>query len=192
MTPWKGIVGRAFSPAAFESYCHQLVWDGWRPRFIVLHNTAVPNLAQRPDGFTNQHIRNLEAFYRDQQHWSAGPHLFVDDRQIWVFTALTTSGVHSPSWNSVSWGVEMLGDYDVDSFTEGRGLLVRRNAIAAMASLCAVVGLDPAGTRLHFEDTRTNHRCPGRNVRKLEIIQDIDDLLKESHAGEHTLATVPA
>lgn len=94
--PWKPIVGLSFGPDAFDSYCHGLSWVAWRPSFIAVHNTAAPTLAQRPKGFTDQHIQNLMHYFRDEKGWSAGPHLFVDDKKIWVFTPLTVSGVHSP------------------------------------------------------------------------------------------------
>ncbi len=116
MAGWKGIVGESFSAKDFDSYCHTLQWTAWRPSFIALHNTASPSLAQRPKGLTKQHIKNLKSFYRDEQGWKAGPHLFVDDKQIWVFTPLTVSGVHSPSWNKTALGLEMLGDYDSEIF----------------------------------------------------------------------------
>jgi len=182
---WKGIVEQAFTPEAFDRYCHTLAWTAWLPSFIVLHNTQIPNLAQRPNGLSAAHIRGLEEFYRDEQGWRAGPHLFVDDRQIWVFTPLTVSGTHSPSWNKLALGVEMLGDYDTESFTDGRGLAVRRNAVAAIASLSAVLGLDPQSMRLHREDPLTTHACPGTQVRKLEIIQAVSDMIGQRHAGEH-------
>src|SRR5207248_8943060 len=185
MTSWKGIVGRSFSPPEFDAYCHTLQWVAWRPSFIVLHNTAAPSLAQRPNGLTEQHIRDLEAFYRDAQKWSAGPHLFVDDKQIWVFTPLTESGVHSPSWNKIALGIEMLGDYETEEFNHGRGLQVRNNAVAAIATLTAVLGLDPQTMRIHREDPATTHACPGRNVRKLEVIQQVTDLLLQTHGGDH-------
>src|SRR5438105_1726366 len=130
MTNWKPIIARSFIPADFDTYCRSLHWTIWKPSFIVLHNTGEPSLAQRPDGFTLQHIQNFETYYRDQQHWSGGPHLFIDDKQIWVFTPLTVPGVHSPSWNKISIGIEMLGDYETDSFNSGRGLAVRKNAIS--------------------------------------------------------------
>ncbi|HEV7508178.1 MAG TPA: N-acetylmuramoyl-L-alanine amidase [Thermoanaerobaculia bacterium] len=187
MATWKGIVGQSFTPDDFDTYCHTLQWLSWRPSFIVLHNTGVPSLAQRPNGLTKKHIQGLEAFYRDEQKWSAGPHLFVDDRQIWVFTPLTVSGVHSPSWNQVSFGIEMLGDYEREAFDTGRGLKVRKNAVAALATLNAVLGFESQSMRLHREDPLTTHACPGKNVRKLEVIQDVQDLILARHAGEHTL-----
>jgi len=186
MADWKGIVGKNFSPADFVAYCHGLQWNAWRPSFIVLHNTGAPSLAERPDGLTRQHISTLEAFYRDTQKWSAGPHLFVDDRQIWVFTPLTTSGVHSPSWNKIALGIEMLGNFEVEAFDSGRGLAVRQNAIAAIATLSGILGLDPEAMKLHREDPLTTHACPGKNVRKLEVIQDVQDAIV-TEGGEHTV-----
>jgi hypothetical protein len=187
---WKGIIGNAYSPEEFDTYCHQLQWTAWRPSFIVLHNTAIPSLAQRPNGFTAQHIKGLEAYYRDDQKWSAGPHLFIDDKKIWTFTPLTVSGVHSPSWNKLALGIEMLGDYLKESFTVGRGLKVRNNAIAAISTLTAVLGLEPGSLKLHREDPLTTHACPGASVRKLEIIQEVQDLLVARHAGEHPIKPV--
>jgi hypothetical protein len=185
MATWKGIVGLSFTPDEFDTYCHGLRWNAWRPSFIVLHNTAIPSLAQRPQGFTRTHIANLETFYRDTNKWSAGPHLFIDDKQIWVFTRLTVSGVHSPSWNKFALGVEMLGDYEREAFDKGRGLKVRNNTVAALASLSAVLGIDPQTMRLHREDTLTTHACPGARVAKNVVIQEVQDLIVARHGGDH-------
>lgn len=187
---WKGIIGVSFTPEKFDEYCHRLQWTAWRPSFIVLHNTAVPPLAQRPEGLTQQHIQALESFYRDKQKWSAGPHLFVDDKQIWVFTPLTVSGVHSPSYNKLALGVEMLGDFEKEKFDSGRGLKARNNAVAALATLSAILGLDPTHMKLHKEDPVTTHNCPGKNVRKLEVIQEVQDLMHKRHGGEHPIGPI--
>lgn len=185
MANWKGIVGEAFTSDSFDSYCHNLSWTAWRPSFITLHNTAAPSLAQRPTGFTRTHIKNLETYYRDQKGWKAGPHLFIDDKRVWIFTPLTISGVHSPSWNKTSIGVEMLGNYASEAFDSGRGLAVRRNTVAALATLHAILGLDPRTLRLHKEDKLTTHACPGSNVRKLVVIQEVQELMEKRHSGDH-------
>ena len=148
-------------------------------------------MAQRTKGLTKQHILNLESFYRDTQKWKAGPHLFIDDKQIWVFTPLTVSGTHSPKWNKVALGIEMLGDYEKEAFDSGRGLRVRENSVAAIATLSAILGIAPNTMRLHREDPLTTHACPGKNVRKLEVIQEVEDLMVERHAGEHPIKPAP-
>lgn len=185
MKNWKGIVGISYSADEFDAYCHALVWNAWRPSFVTLHNTATPSLAQRPKGITKQQILNLETYYRDEMKWSAGPHLFVDDLQIWVFTPLTLSGVHSPCYNKMALGVEMLGDFNSEPFATGRGLKVQKNAVAAIATLSAVLGIDPDTMRLHKEDACTNHDCPGKNVVKASFIQSVKNTIVQRHGGGH-------
>lgn len=183
---WKGIVGKSFSPSEFYSYVLGLKITQWKPEFIALHNTASPSLANRPNGITAQQIRNLEAYYRDDQKWSAGPHLFIDDKQIWAFTPLTVSGTHSPSWNRVAIGIEMLGDYSTESFTSGRGALVRANAVYAMAALCLKFQWSAANWKFHIEDPKTDHDCPGKKARveKSNLITEIGVAMKNLSGGD--------
>lgn len=186
MSTWKEIIDKSFSPAEFVTYCNALQWNTWRPSFIVLHNTGEPTLKSNPNGITQNDINGLVNYYKNEQKWSAGPHLFVDDRQIWVFTPLTTQGVHSPSWNNVSLGVEMLGDYDAEEFDSGRGLAVQHNAVSALATLCSVLGFDPDTIRLHKEDPKTTHKhCPGKHVNKVIVLDEVKAALATMHAGEH-------
>jgi hypothetical protein len=183
---WKGIVAKAFTAEQFRDYVDGLVWKDWKPQFITLHNTAAPSLAQRPDGFLKQHILNLEAYYRDNRGWSAGPHLFIDDHVIWVFTPLTTPGVHSPSWNSTAIGIEMLGDYAKEEFTSGRGKNVRANAVQAIAALSKKLGFKPDAWKFHVQDTRSDHDCPGIKARK-----DRDNLVRDISAAMNGPYTFP-
>src|SRR5690242_7071350 len=182
---WKGIIGKSFTAQTFDQYLHTLSWNQWRPSLIVIHNTASPTLAQRPNGLTHEHIVNLEKYYRDNQKWSAGPHLFIDDKQIWVFTPLTVSGVHSPSWNKLALGIEMLGDYNKEAFNTGRGLAVQVNTFNAAASICAILGIDPDTIRLHKEDPKTTHDCPGKNVDKSDLIDKVKAMMLMRHGGDH-------
>jgi hypothetical protein len=140
---WKGIIGQNFTPESFLEYVRGLVWNLWQPDFIVLHHTAVPSLSQRANGFNSASMSGLQRYYRDELGWSAGPHLFVDDQPagIWVFTPLTTPGVHAKSFNGRSLGLEMLGNYDVENFDSGRGARVRDNAVVAIAILTMALGI---------------------------------------------------
>jgi N-acetylmuramoyl-L-alanine amidase-like protein len=183
MAQWKGIVGRRFTPEEFDAYVSSLTFDAWRPQFVVLHNTAVPKLSEWHQVSGEQRMHGLESYYRDTKHWSAGPHLFVADDLIWVFTPLTTSGIHSPSWNHVSWGVEMVGDYTAEPFDPR----VRDNAVEALAILHGAIGLDSHTMRLHKEDPKTTHRgCPGIHVDKEEMIQRVHDRIVARNPGDHT------
>jgi N-acetylmuramoyl-L-alanine amidase-like protein len=182
MANWKGIVGQGFSTDAFQHYVDTIAFDTWRPQFVVLHNTAIPNLTDWHAVPGDARMRGLEHYYRDLQHWSAGPHLFVADDLIWVFTPLTVSGVHSPSWNSISYGLEMVGDYEVEPFSAA----VRGNAVNALTTLHAALGMDPGSLRLHKEDPRTTHNCPGKNVDKADMIQAVSAALAALEPGDHS------
>jgi hypothetical protein len=186
--PWKGIVGCGFTAADFPKYVSAIQLDIWRPEFVVVHNTQLPTLAGWHKKPAEQHLEDLQNYYRDQMHWSAGPHLFVADDLIWVFTALNTPGVHSPSWNAISWGVELVGDYDLEPLSEG----TRENAVTALASLHALAGLDPQGMRIHKEDQKTTHTyCPGKNIVKADFIHWTAERLAQmgSHAHASRVAT---
>src|SRR5512142_191304 len=108
MPAWKGIVGLGLTPDQLDGYAGSVAFGAWRPQFVVLHNTQVPRLSEWHTIGGAQRIAGLQAYYRDQMHWSGGPHLFVADDLVWLFTPLTTPGIHSPSWNAISWGVEVV------------------------------------------------------------------------------------
>lgn len=179
---WKGIVGQKFTPDQFLQYVRGLSWDDWVPEFIVLHHTEDPSLAMRPHGIDEEQIQEWVSWYRYHNKWSGGPHVFVDDHAIWVFTPLTVPGVHANSWNSQSIGVEMLGDFRRESFDAGRGLTVQQNTVVAVAILSMSLGLDPETMRLHKENGETEHDCPGEHVDKLHFIQAV----KECIAGGYS------
>jgi len=182
MSNWKGIIGRGFRPQEFKDYVGTLTFGDWRPQFVVLHNTSSPRLSQWHSHPGEERMRNLEAYYRDEQGWSAGPHLFVADDLIWAFTPLTTSGVHSPSWNGISWGIEMVGEYEEEPFNAG----VRENTVDALAILHAWRGIDPDTLHFHKEDPKTTHKeCPGKNVDKDDMIQRVKNRMAGTDTGEH-------
>jgi hypothetical protein len=168
---WKGIVGQRFTPGEFHHYLTGLTFDAWKPKFIVVHNTQIPTLAQWAG---RSSIVGLENYYRDNQKWSGGPHLFIEPGGIWVFTPLTVPGVHSPSWNNVAWGVEIVGDFDHETFGDDQ----KQNVLEALASMHARMGWLEPNIRLHKEDPKTTHTgCPGRNIVKVELEAGIQTLL---------------
>jgi hypothetical protein len=173
------IIGKRFTPDEFDAYVAVItLTNAFRPQFVVVHNTSAPMLSQRPNGFSAQNMEDLRDYYAVEQKWSGGPHLFVDDHGIWVFNPLDKRGTHAPSWNNTSWGVEMLGEYDSDSFTSGRGMAVRNNAVRAVATLCKKLNAPASSIRFHKEDPNTTHKdCPGKNVVKADFVGQVASLL---------------
>ena len=173
---WKGIVGTSFTADEFAEYCDGVTLTDWTPDFIVLHNTQEPRLDAWHSTSGARRMRGLTEYYRDEQGWSGGPHLFIADDRIWAFTPLTVHGVHSPSWNGVAWGVEIVGDFDHEAFGDAQKALV----ISALASLHRLAGWTEPQLRLHKEDPNTSHDyCPGKNIVKTEIECGVQTLLDE-------------
>lgn len=191
---WRGIVGRSFTSDQFEQYVATLKFGIWRPRFIVVHNTSAPdtktwqNWQGRTPPITDEKwARNLVGYYRDEERWAAGPHLFITPKGILAFTPLTVPGTHSPAWNSISWGVETVGEFERDAFAGA----IRGNLIAALAILHAAAGLQPRpyelgvrGMHFHKEDPITTHKsCPGRNMVKADLVSAVEAEILRRHGG---------
>lgn len=168
------IVGRFFGAnASLSAYLQELDLARWQPDFVVLHNTGNPTLAMRPHGFDTQTIANLAHYYAGLG-WHAGPHFFVDQQGIWVFSSPEAPGVHSPSWNHISWGVELLGDYERDGIQSGAGAKVYQNGLFLLAALHQRARLDSQTLRFHKEDPLTTHKeCPGRHIIKADVIAQL-------------------
>jgi len=197
MMTWKGIVGRLFSPVEFEIYIRSLKFGLWRPQFVVVHNTSAPDLktwhgwqARTPPINDVRWAQNLVGYYRDQMKWSAGPHLFITPAGILAFSPLTGPGVHSPAWNSITWGVETVGEFEREPF-DGAS---RDNLVAALASLHIAAGLSPLpyllghhGLHFHKEDPITTHKsCPGRNMVKADLVElVVAEIQRRQPGGGH-------
>lgn len=157
-------VGQVFDLPAFRAHLAGL--DLSWARGVCLHHTAMPDLSMRPKGWTIQHMRNLAHFYGTQLGWSAGPHLFTDEDQVFGLSPLTAPGVHARAWNRTHIGIEALGDYDTESPDEGRGAQVWQTTIEAAAAILHRLGLPATGhtVKFHRDDPATSKTCPGELV----------------------------
>jgi hypothetical protein len=173
-------IGKRFRPEEFKQYLQTVQFGTFQPSFVTLHHTAAPSLAQRPNGFTDQHLKNLLHYYRDKLGWSGAPHLFIDDREdgIIVFQRLDRRGIHAASFNNISWGVEMLGFYDVEKFDSGRGAKVRDMSMQALALMCQRLKVDADTIKFHRDDPLTTKSCPGRLVQKQDVVARVSALMQ--------------
>ena len=160
-------VGKRWSPSSFPAYLATLPRPAWA-KSVTIHHCAAPSLAQRPSGFLDQHLRNLEDFYKNTKGWSAGPHGFTDEDEIHGMSPFTAPGVHAVSFNRSSIGFEMLGNYDVEDPTTGRGLAVCHTTASAARSVLAWLDLPITEKTVlfHRDDPKTSKTCPGTRVKK--------------------------
>jgi len=137
-------------------------------------------------------MKNLGVYYATavpgvKSAWSAGPHFFVTPKHICVLSPPDKRGVHAASFNSVSWGVEAVGNFDVEPF-EGP---VRDNLIAALAVMHIAAGLQPdpfekgvRGLHFHRDDPLTKKTCPGKKVQKSALIEAIEKAIARMTGGD--------
>jgi len=161
-------VGKVWDLPGFKQFIRgqDLSWA----KGITLHHTAAPTLQQRPEGFRVQHIRNIASYYRDQLGWSSGPHLFVDEDQVFGMSTLERRGVHARSFNATHIGIEVLGNYDHERPEEGRGLNCWRMAAQAVGAILDRTGLTPESVNFHRDDPRTSKTCPGKLVSRAMVL----------------------
>lgn len=180
------ILGHRFTPREFAAYVKTTVnaelrqRGHWRPSFIVLHHTGVPSIRQRPQGFTDDNMQALARYYGVTQGWKSGPHMFIDQNGIWVFTKLTRRGTHSPSWNGVAWGIEQLGNFIIENYQDGDGAKIRDNAAAAIAILNIARGFTAESLRFHKDDRKTTHKdCPGDTCKMPDVVMKVKSEMEE-------------
>jgi len=157
-------VGRRWSTSSFPSF----LATQKRPSFakaVTVHHCAAPSLAQRPEGFFAFHLENIADFYRGKG-WKSGPHFFTDEDDIFGMTPPTEKGVHAIAFNGNSVAFEMLGNYDVEIPTSGRGLQVALTTASAVCAVCDWLGIKPSRQTVFFHrfDPRTTKSCPGTKV----------------------------
>ncbi len=158
-----GNCGMFWEPLGFRNYLHVIPAPAWC-KGVTLHHTAGPSLAQRPDGLTAQHMENIKYHYLKEREWKTGPHLFVDDIRINGLTPLQLPGTHAVSFNRTHIGIEVLGDYDSESPSTGRGLTCWMHAALVTADLLRWLDLGAEAVNFHRDDPRTSKTCPGRLV----------------------------
>lgn len=181
------VVGRKFTHAEFKTYLDGLRIGPWA-KFVVVHNTSSPDIAlyhtwEKREGkhqnwTAEQWLRNLQSYYASMG-WSGGPHLFIPPTPdtILVLNSLLIHGTHTPSWNTFSYGVETVGEFEREAF----GDPTKANLVAALAMLHKKLDFDPAnfslgvhGLHFHKEDHATTHKtCPGKHIVKDDLVKAV-------------------
>jgi hypothetical protein len=183
------IIGTCFTtPAEFLAYLEGLRFGAWRPKFVTMHHTGAPSLAtwqewqRRAKPVSDeQWLRNLAAYYGGLG-WSAGPHFFVTPKHICVLSDPVKRGVHAVSFNAMSWGVEVVGDFDRERLAGDYKDFVA----SALAAMFLALDAKPqpyrfrdCGLHFHRDDPKTKKTCPGQSIRKDAMIDVIEDAMRD-------------
>jgi hypothetical protein len=170
------IDGRVMTGDEFAVFVETKSFGPLPPDCIFLHHTWRPTREQWKGKQTLLAIkRNYEGYTwtdsqgRVHQGWTAGPHLFIADDGIWLFTDLARDGIGVKGHNRGSLHVEMVGNYD-ERLPDGPTLT---HTVAALGALFNRLELDPQDLLFHRDTSYKS--CPGTMVTKEWIIPQIED-----------------
>jgi hypothetical protein len=113
-------IGQALTGAEFIAYVASYDFGSVPPSFVVIHNSAIPDASWAPlngdpttkwdrneAGLSNEQIKakrkpQLDAIknYYVGLGWPSGPHLFIDEAWVWLFTPMYDVGTHAKAGNS--------------------------------------------------------------------------------------------
>lgn len=134
-------LGQGLTADEFSAYVERYDFGTIPPDYVVLHHTANPCTlyARYPagsvwdgdeGGLSEAQIKQrrlgkltaIKEYYRTNPNylWDRGPHLFIDDRYVWLFTPMRHVGIHAAQGNSYtrdgrlhySIGIEVIGYYE--------------------------------------------------------------------------------
>ena len=146
---------------------------------VTIHHTWKPTVDQWRG---RRSMDALERFYR-LKGWPSGPHLFIAPDGLWAGTPLSTPGTHAGSCNRDSIGIEIVGDYDRQTWDVG----LRERVYQILVLLLHWLGATETAIRGHRE-CLANKSCPGTAIAM--------DLVR-AHVGERLfdrrfIVTTPA
>jgi hypothetical protein len=174
------IDGRVMTQEEFVRHVEGLDFPPPQPTRIFLHHTWKPTQA---DWRGHNTIMAMKAYYerkhwvdsQGQEHegWDAGPHLFIAEDGIWLFSDLAHDGVGVYGQNYRSRHIEMVGNYD-EKLPSGP---ILENTIVALGVLHERLGLDIR--KLSFHRDFSTKTCPGSKVAKDWIIPLVAKWIEE-------------
>lgn len=158
------IVNRRLSISEFRRYVSDFDFGPKPPDKLVLHHTWRPTKSNW-DG--DRSIAGLKAYY-ERKKWPAGPHLFVAEDGIWLFSSMRRDGIHATSLNRLSIGIEVVGDYDNEVWSGE----TKSNALGAIKVLMDRLGISES--RLFFHSDVAKKTCPGRAISREWLLGELD------------------
>lgn len=211
-------LGQGLKADEFTAYAQSYDFGSQPPDFVVLHHTAIPGATYAnsggalwdasEDGMDEARIyqkrlnlmNGIKEYYRTQLGWDRGPHLFIDDRWIWLFTPMFHQGIHAAEGNGFhdgnrlhySIGIEVVGDYTNVRWPQpveilvGHAVAVLRQRLGTFELRCQRMS---GGVSSHRDYNKPS--CPGAAITNDYYIGVIQQGLERLQSGGPVAQAAP-
>lgn len=159
------IVNRRITLAEFREMLVAFDFGPILPDKLVIHHTWKPTKA---DWAGQRSINGLKAYY-EGKGWPAGPHLFVAEDGIWLFSPMNKDGIHAGTLNFHSIGIEVVGDYDNEVWS-GQ---TKTNALGVIKALMERLSIPQS--QVFFHRDVSPKTCPGRAITKEWLFAELSN-----------------
>jgi hypothetical protein len=176
------IINKLLSVAEFKDYVRGFDFGPLMPDKLVIHHTWKPTKA---DWKGQRSIMGLKGYY-EKKGWSAGPHLFVAEDGIWLFSPMNHDGIHVGSLNHLSIGMEVVGDYDTEVWSGA----TKTNALGAIKILLNRLNL--GNGQLFFHRDVSSKTCPGKAITKEWLFAELEAIQLKPSIPSGNLNTILA
>ena len=159
------IVNKCLTLNEFRDYVKGYYFGSLPANKLVIHHTWKPTKESWTGG---QSILGLKRYY-ENKGWQDGPHLFIAEDGIWLFTPMRKNGIHASKLNYRSIGIEVVGNYDTEKWSDD----TKTNALGAIKAL--MQRLDLKEKDIFFHRDISSKSCPGRAITKEWLFQELAD-----------------
>jgi hypothetical protein len=167
------IINKKLSLEEFKGYVRNYNFSEIQPDKLVLHHTWRPT----QNTWNGEHsIMGLKRYY-EGKNWPAGPHLFIAEDGIWLFSPMDRDGIHAGELNRNSIGIEVVGDYD-DGVWEGS---TKENALGAIKVLMEKLNLSQDA--IYFHSDVSDKTCPGQAITRDWLKKELE--IQPMEANHH-------
>lgn len=159
------IVNKKLSLDEFRDYVESYHFGSLPANRLVIHHTWKPN---KESWVGERSILGLKEYY-ENKGWKAGPHLFIAEDGIWLFTPMRRNGIHAGKLNPRSIGIEVVGDYNAEKWS-GK---TKTNALGVIKTLMDQLNLTEKD--IFFHRDVSGKSCPGWAITKEWLFEELSE-----------------
>ncbi len=159
------IINKRLTLNEFRDYVKGYYFGSLPANKLVIHHTWRPT-RESWDG--ERTILGLKRYY-EGKGWKVGPHLFIAEDGIWLFTPMRKDGIHAGSLNPRSIGIEVVGDYNSEKWF-GQ---TKTNTLSAIKVLMEQLNLTE--NEIFFHRDASPKSCPGWAITKEWLFKELSD-----------------